>query len=360
MFTNAKAKVRTAVLLATASLVIAGCANLDERTVSTKAPVKMAAQDILEATKRQKSSFVDRIKDVLPKKAPQPLIAEQIIPDDDPTRLDHEPTKPLGPELYIAAARLSEKSGRYDVALEQYQMALQADSRNRNALIGLARLRHRAGKVDEAIRIYRDALNTYRNDAVIMNDLGLCYVRNNQLGEAISMLQAATQAAPGREMYVNNLAAALVEANRGGEAVAHLSRLNGPAVANYKVGYLFNRAGRKGESVQYLNKALALNPNLEPARTLLTDNTPRVSALPRSPVPVQQERYEIPVTSRPQNELQPPLRSLAPQGDFTPAAPTEPLPYLQQPADRFGPFGFAPKPRIDDLQLVTYIEEPGD
>ena len=351
--TNATINHNMTALLAVVCFIITGCANLDERTVATKAPIKKTPEAMMAASKRKRNSFVDRVKNVLPKKASRQQIADDIVSDDDPTRLDSK-TKKLGPELFIAAARLSEKSGRYDVALEQYGLALKADGSNRNALIGLARLQHRGGKVAEAIRIYRDALNIYRNDAVIMNDLGLCYVRNNQLGEAISTLHAATQAAPDREMYLNNLAAALVEAGRAGEAVAHLSRLHGPAAANYKVGYLLDRAGRKAQAGEYLQQALTLNPNMEQARTLLASVTPRVSSVPHNPV---QGPYEIPPSQAPAVHLQTPRSSLAPKGEVSPATPAEALPHLQKPTHRFGPFGFVPKPTTSEIQLVTFAEE---
>ena len=339
-------------------MLAVGCVNLDRQTVATKAPIKKTPEAMLAATKKKSNSFVERMKSVLPKQ-PRKQIADQPVAENDPTRLDAG-TKPIGPELYIAAARLSERSGRYDVALEQYDLALKADGTNRNALIGLARLQHRTGKVEEAIRIYRDALNIYRDDAVIMNDLGLCYVREARLGEAISMLQAAVQAAPEREMYLNNLAAALVEANRTGEAMAHLSRVHGPAVANYKVGMLMGRAGKQQQSVEFLNQALALDPNLQAARDLLARNSPRVSSLPLRNSNLQGGTYEIPASKPAANGLQLPNRSLPSQGDLAPSTPAENVPHLKNAPERIGPFGFVPVADPPQVQLVAYVEEVVD
>lgn len=350
------------VVLACGACAMTGCVNLDQQkrpsrfgfkqsdapTRVTKAPMKKTPEAMLKATKSKGASFVSQITSVLPQKVKQ-TIPDQVLADDDPTRLDNAP-KDLGPGLYVAAARLSEKSGRYEAALNQYNMALKADGTDRNALIGMARLQHRLGKTDAAIRIYHDALNIYRNDSVIMNDLGLCYARNKQLDQAISVLRAATQIAPEREIYWNNLAAALIEAERTGEAFEYLTQRDGQALANYKIGYLLDRAGRKPESEPYLSKALALNPNLTQARELLNELVPQVSALPY-------ESRPQPSSSQP-TAVQAPRQLGRPMGHLAPAVPADVTrPYRIEPSQRRGPFGFVPTGGGAKHQVVTYVED---
>ncbi len=319
-----------------------GCVNLDKN----KSPVP---------TKRSSKSFTSKLMSVLPKSTTVTAYGQKIA-KDDPTSLAYKPG-PIGADLYIAAARLSEGNGRVEQAIEQYRKALQADSRNRGAMIGLARLQHRNGDMESSILLYREALNLYRNDPVILNDLGLCYARSGQTDQAISVLRSATQAAPTRQMYRNNLAAALVEAKRPGEAVAHLTQTYGPAIANYNVGYLLNRSGQKQQAVQFLSRALEIDPSIQQARTMLDRVAPQVSSLPKSrqsgasgtatPTTVQDypsHRWPAQDVSRPGAEL--PARSPA-------ARPS----HLQSAPQRYGPFGFVPVKEEYEAILASYEAE---
>lgn len=290
---NSRSHLLTVISTAFGLSLLVGCVNLDKRdpspfrfgqktkngqTVATNGGAKKSIAKMQNATKS--TGFTNKVKEAWPfKHKVRQTVEAQPLAKDDPTRLDYLPAN-VGPDLYVAAARMSEQSGNYQQAFEQYNTALKSDADNRNALIGLARLEHRVGKTDAAIQTYRRALATHQNDAVIMNDLGICYARKKQLSESIGMLQAATKAAPDREMYVNNLAASLIEANRMEEALAHLSRIRPPAVANYNVGYLLGKTGRTDEATAYLHQALAMDPNLRQARELLNDYAPQVSSLP--------------------------------------------------------------------------------
>ena len=285
---------RTFAIAALAAIAATGCVNLDERKgtipftdrhklgmeqkASKAAAVVKSPEAMARATNRNKKSFSDRLIGMMPRW--QSRSAENVINSgskDDPTSLQYEAGK-LGADLYIASARLSEKSGRYDFALEQYQSALNAEPQNRHALIGMARLRHRMGDMPKSIEIYLQALKVYRDDPVILNDLGLCYARHGRLDDAIEALGRATQVAPSREMYRNNLAAALVEAGRAGAAVETLSSVGGPAQGNYNVGYLLARSGRQARAMPFLQRSLELDPNLQQARTLLAQIGPGVGA----------------------------------------------------------------------------------
>lgn len=264
----------------TATLTLTGCVNLDGgRTTSTKASMIPTPKQMQQATLNNGGSFMAKVKSILPKRKPRVLIQDTPIASDDPTRLDYDAGE-LGPEIFLAAARMSEKNGQYATALDQYNSALKVDGRNRSALIGMARLQHKTGNTDEAIAIYKKALRIHQNDAVIMNDLGLCHARNNQLPEAIRMLDGALRLAPDREMYRNNLAAALIESNRTPDALNLMSQRYGQDVANFRIGYLLEKAGKQQESQFHLSRALVLNPDLTEARMMMERReAQRVSAL---------------------------------------------------------------------------------
>lgn len=262
------------ILVLTVLVSVVGCSSFGKSSLNMPVaqPVggnwaEKTAKAVVGATKRQGSQLVARVARVLPSKN-QVALAEQVVDKNDPTRLDNMP-KDISPDLYVSAARLSERNGRYEQAFEQYRQALEVNPKDREALIGVARFQHRAGKWENAITVYERALSLYPQDPVIMNDLGLTYARHGKLDEAINVLRAAARVAPERELYLNNLAACLVEANRLTEAVDFLARAHGPAKAHYNVGYLLSEKGRAADAEYFLHQALVADPNLQQARALL-------------------------------------------------------------------------------------------
>src|SRR5262245_14851900 len=76
--------------------------------------------------------------------------------EDDPLRLDQMPKK-IGPEVYVAAARLLENQGKFPEAEDKYREALKSAPSDLNALVGLARLHDRQGQPQKAIEVYQKA-----------------------------------------------------------------------------------------------------------------------------------------------------------------------------------------------------------
>ena len=188
--------------------------------------------------------------------------------EPDATRLD-APSKKVGPEVHVAAARMMENQSNFKGAEEQYQKALKTSPNDMNTLLGLGRLYDRQGNSAEAMKFYERAVKAHGKNAVVHNDLGLCYARQKQLDKSVQCLSKAVELQPENARYRNNLATVLVEAGRPGEALAHLSRTNSEAVAHYNVGFLLHKRGQQGEAVQHLQHAISLDPSLTPAREML-------------------------------------------------------------------------------------------
>ncbi|HEV3417574.1 MAG TPA: tetratricopeptide repeat protein, partial [Pirellulales bacterium] len=70
--------------------------------------------------------------------------------------MSSKPPKP-GPDLYVATARIYEKSGDKDSAAGQYQKALQIDPSNLPALLGYAQLHDSQREYSEADKLYQEA-----------------------------------------------------------------------------------------------------------------------------------------------------------------------------------------------------------
>ncbi|NMC21062.1 MAG: tetratricopeptide repeat protein, partial [Thermogutta sp.] len=195
----------------------------------------------------------------------------------DPTSLSTE-AKP-SPRLYVAMAKLHEKSNQLEKAEEQYRRALQMDAKYLDALLGLGRLKDREGEFKEALETYQRAVKYHPENAAAWNHLGLCLARQGRLPEAADALQKAVSLEPRQELYRTNLAVIFVEAGRTDDALRQLRAAHGEAQAYYNLGYLLQKKGDTAAAARYFNLALQRKPDFEEARQWLeslrarTDNS---------------------------------------------------------------------------------------
>jgi Tfp pilus assembly protein PilF len=160
-------------------------------------------------------------------------------------------------------------SGQFAEAEEKYREALRAAPTDQTALVGLARLYDRQGQGPKAIETYQKAAQAHATSGLVFNDLGLCYRRQRQLDPALAAFRKAVDLQPDNAKYRNNLAGALVEGGRSEEALQELAAVNSPAVAHYNLAHLLEQRSQRPEAIQHLQQALALDPNLVPARDML-------------------------------------------------------------------------------------------
>lgn len=199
----------------------------------------------------------------------------------DPTSLSHNPGG-VNAEVFVKSAAVFEAQQNTAAAHEQYQKALAVEPNNKGALIGLGRLLHRHGQMTESVETYERALAVHPNDPVILNDMGLCLARLEDYDRAISSMQMAVQSKPDSVLYRNNLAAVFVEAGHPREAVSVLAEIHGGAIANYNVGYLLNQRGLTSDAYGYFAQALAIDPSMSQARTMLAKTAPGNRSQPPS------------------------------------------------------------------------------
>ncbi len=250
-------------------------------------------------------------------------IKPKVIHAHDPTSLTTE-TGPIGPDLYISAAQLTENRRDFESARLHYERALEIDENCLPALIGLGRLYHRLGKMDLAVLYSQRAVEAHPDSPMARNDLGLCYARMRQFQPAVESLSVAVQLKPDSTLFRNNLAAALTLAGRNNEALMHLSQVHSAAVANYNLGYLLFKQGKMTEARNYFQRALQADPQLLAAAQLLM----RVRA--------QMPAGEAPPPAPPAM-VEPPASPATPQsGELSPEAscehePPRPGESVQQP-----------------------------
>ena len=114
-------------------------------------------------------------------------------------------------DFFVALARVHEQTGEWDQAVMQYEKAIAIDSHSAPALVGYAHLLDSRGQKVKALDYYVRAVKSNPDDASVVNDLGLCYARQGKFDLALQYLGKAVELQPDRELYRNNIATVLVQ-----------------------------------------------------------------------------------------------------------------------------------------------------
>jgi tetratricopeptide (TPR) repeat protein len=187
---------------------------------------------------------------------------------DPETSLAHMP-KSLGPEIWVTQGQLAEMKGNHTAALDFYTKALEREPNNIPALQSIARLYVKQDQLPSAIDFYQRII-TAQPSAEHYAELAEAQRRANRLGDAQGSIQKAISIDPATTRYRNALASIMVSVGRSDEAVRQLEQVFPPAVANYNVAYLHFTNKNLAAAQQHLQLALQADPNLQPARDLMT------------------------------------------------------------------------------------------
>ena len=204
-----------------------------------------------------------------------------------------EPT----PELYVATARMYERNGNFDGAVEQYQKALKKAPNDVQALLGYAHLLDHQNKLVEATTQYQKAIKANPKESAAYNDLGLCLARRGMIGDATKNVTKAVELQPDRVLYRNNLAKLLVEQNRSEEALANSEPCTPNRLPITTLRCCSTSTSKSRWPNTHLRQALELDPSFTQAR----DWTFRLAARTGNPAPAQ--AYSRPATRRPRAAL---------------------------------------------------------
>jgi tetratricopeptide (TPR) repeat protein len=188
-------------------------------------------------------------------------------PNDPVTLTDKPPV--VGPELHVAAAANYEFANNFEKAAESYKRALEIEPNNMAAILGAARLASRQKNYDQAIEMYAKAEAVNPKDLSIYAEWSKACVDKGDLVQAKAQLQKAVNMEPSNKTYRQKLASVLLDQGQPTEALQEMQQVETPAMANYQMAYLY--ASRKNIPVaqQYLQTALTIDPNLQPARDLM-------------------------------------------------------------------------------------------
>jgi len=218
--------------------------------------------------------------------------------------------------VYFTLGRIHNDSGNHDLAVEEFQRALDLDPRNADALNGMAYGYESAGRIAEAEATYKKAVALRPDYWDGYNTLGLFYHRQRRPDDAIAQLRHAVELTPDNPAAYNNLATAYFDTGRPQDLVLAEKALRksielGPTYNAFtNLGYLYLKQERYAESAEMTRKALQLNDkdfivweNLECAYQWLGDNHKAAMAREKAVVLLEQAAKSNPRDSQVQSHL---------------------------------------------------------
>jgi tetratricopeptide (TPR) repeat protein len=171
------------------------------------------------------------------------------------------------PAVFVTLGRLHDSTGKHDLAVQEFQHALQLNARDADALSGIAHAYENAGRVQDAETTFKKAAALRPDSWVSYNDLGLFYDRQNKYPESIAALKKAIELTPDNAQVYLNLGAVYIDTSdptltsNAEQALKKSIDLTPgyPAYAN--LGQLYYSQKRYVESASMTEKALQLNDN---------------------------------------------------------------------------------------------------
>lgn len=171
------------------------------------------------------------------------------------------------PAVYVTLGRIHNVTGKHDLALQEFQHALQLDPRNANAEAGLAMAYENAGRIRDAEAAYQKAANLRPDAWVGYESLGAFYDRQNMYPQAVAADQRAIQLSPDNAQMYSNLGGACVDSGDPkllpiGEQALRKSIQLSPSYAAYtNLGNLMLLEQRGAEAEDALKQALKIHAN---------------------------------------------------------------------------------------------------
>lgn len=186
----------------------------------------------------------------------------------DAVRLDSR-----NPQYSLALARLllvSDDAAEAKAVLLEMPVMAEVEV-ERSTLLGVALAA--TNDVVKAIPELERAATANPKLALAHNVLGFCFFRQGEYLKAAAEYQKAADLEPGRLLYLRDVALAYQRAAQAAPALAYAERANALSDATAGdgalLGKLYAAAGRRGEAVRVLRRAVELNPDLDSLYYLL-------------------------------------------------------------------------------------------
>jgi serine/threonine-protein kinase len=169
------------------------------------------------------------------------------------------------PGVYVTLGNIHRATGKYDLALQEYQRALQLDPRSSDAQLGLAESYNSAGRTPDAEMAFRKAIALRPDSWNGYNSFGNFLDDHQRYDEAIAQFQHAIQLTPDNAPLYLNMAAVYID--RGDpkffpdaeKALRKSIELEPSYPAYANLGYMYIQEQKFAEAADAAEKALKLN-----------------------------------------------------------------------------------------------------
>lgn len=168
-------------------------------------------------------------------------------------------------EAKMAYARLCERHGQTDQALQLYQGMIKQDQRQQFAYERLGVLSAKRGQYKEADDYFQQAAQLAPPTAELYNDIGYNYFLQDRLQEAEQAFRNALERNPHFAAAHNNLGLVLGQEGRYEDALASFRKGGNEAQAYCNLAYVYAQNQDLTHAQQYFSRALDHDENLRPA-----------------------------------------------------------------------------------------------
>jgi serine/threonine-protein kinase len=166
---------------------------------------------------------------------------------------------------YVTLGRIHEDAGQHDLAVQEFQKALDLDRRNADALSGMAHSYEAAGRIAEAETAFKNSAAIRMSDWNGYNSLALFYDRQGRYADGIKQLKHAIELTPDNAQLYLNLGAFYVDTTdvklqpEAERALKKSIELNPTYPAYANLGLLYCNMKRYQECADMTRQALKLN-----------------------------------------------------------------------------------------------------
>lgn len=172
-------------------------------------------------------------------------------------------------KIHLAYGQWQEQMGQQAEARDSYSKVLEDQPKNLDALLGMARVDQAGGLMGDAEERLKKAHKLAPKDPRVQASYGNFYAAKQEWDKAVECHQAAVKAAPNDPRYQFLLGVALARSGDVDAAYPYFVRSLGDAEAHYNLGLILHEQGDRAGSLEQIEQALALKPDLTQAQAML-------------------------------------------------------------------------------------------
>ncbi len=179
------------------------------------------------------------------------------------------------------------RQGLLDAARRGYQKALEADPKNKAALLGMARYYARVGERDKAVEVYKKYLTLNPADRDVPHEVALAHAQWKDWAGAVAWCEFALKLDPENLSVRKTMAFCLARDGRWDDALGVMLKVMPEAQARYLMARVLEHQNQPAASRQQAALALKADPNYVAAREFLAelDQLPALGGTPPTPDP---------------------------------------------------------------------------